>query len=111
MAQVNLKDQLDQLQAARNLVLSDAALYPQVVSGILPIVGVNSALELRRWGSDFLAETVANPALAAAQKEQLATTVLSTVREYLEHDAEDVTVVQNAIQIAASVYPFVFRYV
>lgn len=111
MAQVNLNDQLDQLQAARNLVLSDAALYPQVVQGILPIIGVSSALELRRWGSDFLAETFANPALPSTQKEQLATTVLPTIRELLDHDAEDMTVVQNVIQIAASLYPFVFRHV
>ncbi|CRG92164.1 mRNA cleavage and polyadenylation specificity factor complex subunit pta1 [Talaromyces islandicus] len=108
---VQVKDQLDQLQAARNLVLSDAALYPQVVQGILPIIGVSSALELRRWGSEFLAETFANPALPSTQKEQLATTVLPTIQELLDHDAEDMTVVQNVIQIAASLYSFVFRHV
>ncbi|KAH8701083.1 putative mRNA cleavage and polyadenylation specificity factor complex subunit [Talaromyces proteolyticus] len=111
MAQVNLKDQLHQLQAARNLVLSDAALYPQVVQGILPIIGVNSRLELRRWGSEFLAETFANPALATTQKEELAATVLPTVRELLDNNAEDAVVVQNVIQIAASLYPFVFRHI
>ncbi|KAL1967115.1 hypothetical protein VTN77DRAFT_3406 [Rasamsonia byssochlamydoides] len=105
----NIKEQLAQLEAARNLVLGDAALYPQVVQGILPIIGVNARLELRRWGAEFLAETFASPALAAAQKEQLAGTVLPTLRELLEHAGEDTAVVKSVVQTAASLYPHVFR--
>ncbi|OKL56787.1 hypothetical protein UA08_07794 [Talaromyces atroroseus] len=109
MAQPDLKEQLTQLAAARNLVLSDAALYPQVVQGILPIIGVNARLELRRWGSEFLAETFANPTLPSASKEQLAGTVLPTLQGLLENKAEDVAVVKSVVQTASSLYPFVFR--
>lgn len=111
MAQVDLREQLNQLEAARNLVLSDAALYPQVIQGILPIIGVNTRLELRRWGSDFLAETFANPTLPSARKEQLAGTVLSTLLGLLENNAEDLAVIKSVVQTASSLYPFVFRHV
>ena len=70
----SLVDQIAQLNAARTLVLGDAAFYPQIVNGVLPIIGARSRLELRRWGAEFLAETFSSPALAPAQKEQLAAT-------------------------------------
>lgn len=105
----NVKEQLAQLEAARKLVLGDVALYPQVVQGILPIIGVNARLELRRWGAEFLAETFASPALAAAQKEQLAGTALPTLQELLEHPGEDTEVIKSVVQTAASLYPHVFR--
>ncbi|RMJ26324.1 hypothetical protein PHISP_02810 [Aspergillus sp. HF37] len=94
-------DQIAQLNAARNLVLGDAAFYPQIVNGILPLIGARSRLELRRWGSDFLAETFASPALPTAQKEQLAATVLQTVREILELPESDVAVLKSVVQAAA----------
>jgi symplekin len=109
MSQPNVKEQIEQLQAARNLVLSDSALYPPVVQGLLSMLGVNARLELRRWGSDFLAETFANATLPSAGKEQLAGTVLPTLLELLENKAEDVAVVKSVVQTAASLYPFVFR--
>uniref|UniRef100_A0A093VGN7 mRNA cleavage and polyadenylation specificity factor complex subunit pta1 n=1 Tax=Talaromyces marneffei PM1 TaxID=1077442 RepID=A0A093VGN7_TALMA len=111
MAQVDLKEQLTQLEAARNLVLSDAALYPQVLQGILPIIGANARLDLRRWGADFLAETFANTTLPSDQKEQLAGTVLPTLNEYLGNDAQDVAVIKSTVQTASSLYPFVFRHI
>lgn len=110
MAQVDLKEQLTQLEAARNLVLSDAALYPQVLQGILPIIGANARLDLRRWGADFLAETFANTTLPSDRKEQLAGTVLPTLNEYLGNDAQDVGVIKSTVQTASSLYPFVFRH-
>lgn len=103
-------DQIAQLNAARNLVLGDAAFYPQIVNGILPLIGARSRLELRRWGSDFLAETFASPALPTAQKEQLAATVLQTVREILELPESDMAVLKSVVQAAASLYPLVFRH-
>jgi hypothetical protein len=106
----NLGEQMAQLEAARNLVLGDAALYSQIVQGILPIIGANARLELRRWGAEFLAETFASPALAAAQKEKLADTVLLTVREILEEPTEDTTVIKSMVQTAASLYTHVFRH-
>ncbi|KAF3407488.1 mRNA cleavage and polyadenylation specificity factor complex subunit pta1 [Talaromyces pinophilus] len=111
MAQVDLKEQLTQLEAARNLVLSDAALYPQVLQGILPIIGANARLDLRRWGADFLAETFANTTLPSDRKEELAGTVLPTLNEYLGNDAQDVAVVKSTVQTASSLYPFVFRHI
>lgn len=112
MAQLSdhLVDQVAQLNAARNLVLGDAAFYPQIVIGILPLIGANSRLELRRWGADFLAETFASPALATSQKEQLAANVLQTVRDILEVPESDVAVLKSVVQTAASIYPLVFRH-
>lgn len=106
----NLRDQVSQLEAARNLVLGDAAFYPQIVNGILPIIGAAAQLELRRWGAEFLAETFASPALAAAQKEQLAGPVVQTLKEILELPEEDIAVVKCVVQAAASLYPIVFRH-
>ncbi|KAL2862117.1 hypothetical protein BJX68DRAFT_223961 [Aspergillus pseudodeflectus] len=104
-------DQIAQLNAARNLVLGDAAFYPQIVNGVLPIIGAHARVELRRWGTEFLAETFASPAFATAQKEQLATNVLHTVRSILELPERDQLVLKNIVQTAASLYPLVFRYI
>ncbi|KAJ5782821.1 hypothetical protein N7457_004595 [Penicillium paradoxum] len=107
----NVVDQVAQLNAARSLVLGDAAFYPQIVNGILPIVGASTRLELRRWGASFLAETFASPMLAVAQKEQLAPNVLQTIREILELPETDIAVLQSLVQTSASLYPLVFRHV
>ncbi|KAJ5247018.1 Protein of unknown function DUF3453 [Penicillium chermesinum] len=100
-----------QLNAARNLVLGDAALYPQIVNGILPIVGANAKPELRRWGADFLAETFASPVLGTAQKEQLAPGVLQAIRDILLLPETDTAVLQSLVQCVASLYPLVFRHI
>ncbi|GIJ90747.1 hypothetical protein Asppvi_009709 [Aspergillus pseudoviridinutans] len=107
----HLADQVAQLNAARNLVLGDAAFYPQIVNGIIPIIGAHARLELRRWGAEFLAETFASPALATAQKEQLAGKVLRTIREILELPEGDTPVLKHIVQIAASLYPLAFRHI
>lgn len=112
MAQpTDVVDQVAQLNAARNLVLGDAAFYPQIVNGILPIVGAHARLELRRWGADFLAETFASPMLATAQKEQLAPSVLQAIQEILVLPETDSAVLQSLVQTAASLYPLIFRHV
>lgn len=103
-------DQLIQLEAARQLVLANSDLYPQIVQGILPIVGPSAQLEFRRWGAEFFAETFASPALASAQKESLGVIVLSTLKDLLEAQGQDTTVVKSVVQTAASIYGFVFRY-
>lgn len=105
-----LTEQMSQLDAARNLVLGDAAFYPQIVQGILPIIGANARLELRRWGADFLAETFASPALATEQKGKLSLQVLQTLKDLLEIPNEDTAVVKSVVQAAASLYPLVFRH-
>jgi len=102
--------QLNQLNAARNLVLGDAALYPQIVNGILPIIGPNARVEVRRWGADFIAETFASPVLSVALKEQLTPLVLDTIHGIMALPETDVAVLQSLVQAAASLYPLVFRH-
>jgi len=106
----SLSDQLDQLAQARQLVLADAALYPQIVQGILPIVGANAVLELRRWGAEFLAEAFASPALASSQKEAMGIQALQTLKELLDIPREDTEVLKSVVQASASIYGLVFRY-
>jgi|SRR5436189_5115065 symplekin len=105
----SLVEQMSQLDAARNLVLGDAAFYPQIVQGILPIIGPNARLELRRWGAEFLAETFASPALGQQAKQKLSTQILQTLKELLEMPGEDTVVVRSVIQTFASLYPLIFR--
>lgn len=107
---LSVPDQLVQLDAARQLVLADSALYPQIVQGILPIVGANAVLELRRWGAEFLAETFASPVLGLQEKERLSIGVLQTLRELLEQPAQDNSVMKSVIQAAASIYALIFRH-
>jgi symplekin len=107
----NVADQIAQLNAARKLVLGDHTFYSQIVNGILPIVGANTKLELRRWGANFLAETFASPVLPVDQKEKLAPGVLQTIREILELPETDIAVLQSLVQASASLYPVVFRLV
>ena len=107
---LSVPDQLAQLEAARQIVLADAGLYPQIVQGILPIVGANSRLELRRWGAEFLAETFASPTFASYQKENSAVGVLQILQDLLEKPEEDAAVVKSVVQTAASIYSLVFRY-
>ena len=99
-----------QLNAARQIVLRDATLYPQIVEGILPIIGANARLELRRWGAEFLAETFAAPAVPSQTKESMAVLVLQTLKDLLEVPGEDVEVVKAVVQAAASIYGLIFRY-
>ena len=106
-------DQLAQLDAARDLVLGDAAYYPQIVRGILPIIGATARHELRRWGAEFLAETFASPTLAMNTKESLSLIVLDTLLAMLvleEEKEKETGVLKSVVQFAASVYPLVFRH-
>ncbi|KAF3482111.1 mRNA cleavage and polyadenylation specificity factor complex subunit [Arthroderma uncinatum] len=107
----SLVEQMSQLDAARNLVLGDAALYPQIVHGILPIIGANSRLELRRWGAEFLTETFSSPAFPQQPKQKLATEILGAVKDLLNTPENDETVVRGAILTAASIYVLIFRQV
>lgn len=99
--------QLARLEAARRLVLGDPSFYPQIVQGILPIIGANARVELRRWGADFLAEAFASPVLVAVQKQDLSLSVLDTLRAMLADPAEDVAVLKSVVQASASIYALV----
>lgn len=107
---VALQGQLTQLESARQIVLKDPGLYPQIVSGILPIVGANARLELRRWGAEFLSETFSSPVFPPRQKEDSAVGVLGTLKDLLEIPGEDAAVVKSVVQTAASIYGLVFHY-
>lgn len=108
-------DVIKQLNSARELCLKDTAIYPQVVPGVLPLIGASAHIELRRWGSDFLAETFASPVVNADEKQKLSLLVLDTIRVYLgrqelHNEEEDPSVVKSAVQCAASIYPLIFRH-
>lgn len=110
------RDTIAQLSSAREIVLKDAAIYPQVISGVLPVIGAERPLGLRRWGADFLAETFASPVLGAEEKQKMCLGILDTLKSYLlrkeeRGEDEDWSVVKSAIQCAASIYPLVFRHV
>lgn len=102
-------EMLSQLEAARKLALGDPQVYSQVVPGVLPLIGSAAALEVRRWGADFLAECFASASLPNSQKEALAADVLPTLRGYLDNPSEDQAVLRSAVQAAASLYPLVFK--
>lgn len=102
-------DILPQLEAARKLVLGDAHFYSEIVPGILPIVGPTAAVEVRRWGAEFLAETFATPALGDAQKEEICLDVIVFIQGILEAPAQDAIVVKSVIQAVASFYTLLFR--
>ncbi len=106
-----LRDQLTQLEAARKLVLGDPSFYPQILPGILPIVGAHAPVQLRRWGADFLAEAFASPALAAAEKQILGVGALDTLKGILEIRGEDAAVLKSLVQACASLYSLVFWHV
>ncbi|KAF2836325.1 hypothetical protein M501DRAFT_267523 [Patellaria atrata CBS 101060] len=106
-----MNDTISQLNTARGLALTDAAYYPQIVPSVLPIIGANANLDLRRWGSEFLAETFSSPLLGVDEKRQLSLGVLDTLKGYLEVPGEDTAVVKNVVQTAASIFPLVFRHI
>lgn len=107
---MSVSDQIASLNQARQAVLLDPTHYAQIVQGIIPIIGPPAHVELRRWGSDFLAETFASPALPAQEKEKLSLAVLHTLRSMLENPNEDTGVIKSLVQTAASIYPHVFRW-
>lgn len=106
---LSVPDQIRQLNDARKLVLGDVKYYPSVVRGIVPIIGPTAALELRRWGAEFLSEAFATPALPNGEKETMQPYVLDTLSQLLEKDG-DVQVLRSAIQTASSIYPLALRW-
>jgi symplekin len=106
----NIALQISNLNEARKLGLGDPTLYEQIVPSILPIVGRDAIVEIKRWGADFLAETFASPAIHPAQKETLCLIVLDTLKTLIEVEGQDAAVVKSCVQAAASCYPLVVRW-
>jgi symplekin len=103
---------IQQLESARSLTLGDGNYYPTIIPGVLPIIGyaADQSIEIQRWGADFLAEAFASPAWPSEEKQKSASSVLPTLKDYLEHVA-DKAVVKSVVQAAASIYPLVYRHV
>jgi symplekin len=102
--------QIAQLEEARKHVLADAVHYSAIIPGILPIIGPSAHLDIRRWGTEFLAEGFASPALSMHAKEALAVQVLQLLKELLEVPTEDEYVIKSVIQTASSIYGLIFRH-
>lgn len=98
------------LVEARHLCLQDVSNYIQIIPNILPLIGNNVALEQRRWGADFVAETLAAPMLSSDDKRTLSLQLLPLLKEYLEFPSQDDAVVMSALGAAASAYPIIFKH-
>ncbi|KAI0458802.1 mRNA cleavage and polyadenylation specificity factor complex subunit [Xylaria acuta] len=109
--QLSVADQIRQLEGARKLVLKDVSYYPQVIQATLPIIGPSSQVEFRRWGSEFLAEAFATPAVQLSSKETLSLVVLDTLKSLVEDPKQDVLVLRSVVQAAASIYPLAMRWI
>ncbi len=107
---LSVSEQIQQLNAARKIVLENAAYYDRIVKGILPIIGPSSPIELRRWGAEFLAESLSTPALGSRDKENLTLAILDTLRSLVESPSEDPLVLKASVIAAASAYPIVMRW-
>src|SRR5690242_12754902 len=94
---------IQQLESARSLALGDGRYYPTIIPGVLPIIGYsadNQSLEIQRWGADFLAEAFGSPTWPSDAKENCATSVLPTLKDYLEH-VDDKSVTKSVVQAVA----------
>ncbi|RDA94151.1 hypothetical protein CP533_6587 [Ophiocordyceps camponoti-saundersi (nom. inval.)] len=108
---LSVPQQIRQLDDARKLVLGDVKYYPNVVRGILPIIGPTAPIELRQWGAEFLAEAFATPALPNGEKETMQLYVLNTLESLVENEREDPHVLRGVIKAAASIYPLALRWI
>ncbi|KAK0669364.1 putative Pre-tRNA-processing protein [Cercophora samala] len=108
---VPIEEQIKQLDAARKLALENSAYYDRIVKGVLPVIGPTSSIELKRWGAEFLAESLATPVLSTRDKESLTLSVLDTLKSLLESEQDDAIVLKASIAAAASAYPVVMRWI
>ncbi|KAL2129095.1 hypothetical protein VTI74DRAFT_8258 [Chaetomium olivicolor] len=108
---LSVAEQLVQLNQARKLVLENAAYYDRIVKGVLPIIGPTAPLELRRWGAEFLAESLATPVLSIREKENITVAVLDTLKGLLQGAGEDMIVLKASVAAAASAYPVAVRWI
>jgi symplekin len=104
------RDMITNLEKARKMALGDSALYSQIVPSVLHLIGPGAALDLRRWGADFLAEAFSCPTLASELKEQMCLQVLNLLKRYLEASGEDSAVIKSVVITATSIYPLVFKH-
>ncbi|KAK6540997.1 hypothetical protein TWF694_008378 [Orbilia ellipsospora] len=105
-----VRTKLSHLNQAREIVLQDPKFYKDILGGILPhIVASDAAVELRRWGADFLAETFSSPRITPQTKQELALTCLEPLLTLLGE--LETGILKNVIQSSSSIYPLIFRYI
>lgn len=104
---------LEKLKEIRAKALEDPTHYVNSIPGLIQanLITPSASVELRRWGTDFIAEALSCPSLPSERKQQLSLAVLKTLREYLETPKEDTTVTQSVIQASTSAYPLIFKHV
>jgi symplekin len=103
---------LQQLESARSLALGDGSYYPTIIPGVLPIIEYNAdtqSVDLQRWGADFIAEAFASPTWPPEAKENVASSVLPTLKGFIEN-VNDKSVTKSVVQAAASVYSLVYKH-
>ncbi|EPS40868.1 hypothetical protein H072_5234 [Dactylellina haptotyla CBS 200.50] len=104
-----VRTKLTHLNSAREIVLQDPKFCPDILGGILPhIVASDAAVELRRWGAEFLAETFSSPRIASQAKQELALTCLEPLLTLLGE--LETGILKHVIQSSSSIYPLIFRY-
>ncbi|KAK9325095.1 hypothetical protein V1517DRAFT_315366 [Lipomyces orientalis] len=108
MTDLTVEQQIDQLNQAKQLVLQDASIYPQVIRGILPIAQKPEP-RLRSWCAAFLADGFASAEVNAGERQVLAVACLHTIEILFEET--DLHVVKNLIQCSASIYPLIFKHI
>lgn len=106
----SLQDSLRQLKQARLIVLKDPKLFPTIVGAILPNIAPETSVECRRWGGEFLTEAFGTPAVSLDDKEAMSLSVLSHIRAMIESPNQDAEVLKSTVQVAASMYPLVFKW-
>ncbi len=106
---LSVEEQLQQLNTARKIVLENPPYYDKIVKGTLPIL-TSPFVELRRWGADFLAESLASPVLSTRERENLTLAVLHMLKELLETPNEDTLMLNSSIMDAATAYPVIMRW-
>jgi symplekin len=111
--------QMAQLEAVRQMALTDPNNYKSVLSQIMPIFQNknNPSASLRAWGADFIAEAFSSPAFASEDKQEVSIAALPVLKELLELQpgqqpvpVELTGMMKSAIQAASSIYPRVFRH-
>ncbi|KAH8885081.1 hypothetical protein GQ53DRAFT_367031 [Thozetella sp. PMI_491] len=107
---LSVEEQLQQLNAARKIVLENPPYYDKIVKGTLPILQ-SPFVELRRWGADFLAESLATPVVSTRERENLTLAVLHKLQELVDNPNEDTLVLKSSIMAAATAYPVIMRWI
>ncbi|KAK9461347.1 uncharacterized protein V1516DRAFT_675702 [Lipomyces oligophaga] len=107
MTDLSPDQQIEQLNQAKQLVVNDASLYPQIIKGILPIA-VKPDRRLRRWCAEFLESGFESQQLKLNEREALAVVCLDTIKLLLEDN--DPILRRHIIHCSSLIYPLVFKH-